>query len=55
MGESALLWLYTVTSKSPEYEEFLHDKAVAYVAEMDAFARSIDTSVSWIYLHYADT
>lgn len=46
LERNTLLWLYTMTSKAPEHEEFLHGKAAAYVAEMEAFARSIDASVS---------
>ena len=52
---NALLWLYINTCESAQYEEFLHSKAAAFVAEMDAFAKSIDASVSWVYLNYADS
>lgn len=52
---NSLLWLYIASSKSPQYEEFLHQKSAEYVAVLDAFAKSIDASVPWIFLNYADS
>lgn len=51
---NALLWLYTVTSKTPEHEPFLLKSAKQFKDELKEYSVSIGADVDWIYVNYAD-
>ena len=51
---NALLWLYTVTSKTPEHEPFLLETAKNFKDDLWKYAQEIDVGVDWIYVNYAD-
>lgn len=40
ISDNALMWLYTVTSKTPEHEPFLLKTAKAFKNELNEFAKS---------------
>lgn len=48
------MWLYTVTSKTPEHEPFLLKTAKAFKDELNGYAKEIGVDVDWIYVNYAD-
>lgn len=54
ISENALLWLYTVTSKTPEHEPFLLETAKRFKDELKEYSEGIGAGIDWIYVNYAD-
>lgn len=51
---NSLLWLCAASVKTAEHESILHRKGAAMTAELKSYAESIDATIPWIYVNYAD-
>ncbi|KAH6884933.1 hypothetical protein B0T10DRAFT_493000 [Thelonectria olida] len=51
---NSLLWLLACTVKTAEQEVLLHEKASAFAAALEKYAKSINGLRDWRYLNYVD-
>lgn len=54
LTDNALLWLATLAVRGADQEEFGRAKMVAWVKDVEDYAKSVGAHVEWQYLNYAD-
>lgn len=54
VAENGILWLATLAVKGPERAAVAQEKMTAWVAAVEAYAKSIDRLIDFKYLNYAD-
>ncbi|KAG6354435.1 hypothetical protein INS49_004452 [Diaporthe citri] len=54
LTDNAVLWLATLAVKGADQEEFGRAKMVAWVKNVQDYAKSVGAHVEWRYLNYAD-
>lgn len=52
--DNSILFLATLAVKGAEQKEIGQAKMVAWIADIEAYAKSIDSLVDWKYINYAD-